>query len=179
VAGIKANRQQELFALEWSDIDFDSMRVDVRRRLYRGRLDLPKSNKVRRVALTPPARDALLGLPSRQAGGLVFGSKTGKRLTQPTLTGYWGLVQARAGLEFDFYLSTKHRCVHYMHADLGLAPRLIAAQMGWQLAGVLKLLETYGHGDVGALEEIDRAFRTMVTPLRAVNSDATQTQAGA
>jgi len=36
-----------------------------------------------------------------------------------------------------------------MHADLGLPPRVIAAQMGWQLAGVSKLLEIYGHGDVG------------------------------
>jgi hypothetical protein len=50
--------------------------------------------------------------------------------------------------------------------------------MGWQLAGVLKLLETYGHGDVGASEEIDRAFQSTVTPLRAVNSDASEMQSG-
>jgi hypothetical protein len=30
----------------------------------------------------------------------------------------------------------------------------------------LKLLAVYGHGDVGALEEIDKAFRAKVTPLR-------------
>jgi integrase len=168
-------RPGELFALEWSDIDFDAMRIDVRRRLYRGRLDLPKSNKVRRIALTPPARDALLGLASRQVGGLVFVNKTGGRLAQPTLTAYWQNVQARAGLRFDFYMATKHRCVHYMHAKLGLAPRVIAAQMGWQLAGVLKLLETYGHGDIGALDEVDRAFEATVTPLRLVDSDATET----
>jgi integrase len=107
-------RPGELFALEWTDVDFDTMRVDVRRRLYRGRVDLPKSNKVRRIALTPPARDALLGLPSRREGGLVFRSKTGRRLAQPTLSGYWGLVQARGGVAFDFYLSTKHRCA--LHA---------------------------------------------------------------
>jgi hypothetical protein len=40
--------------------------------------------------------------------------------------------------------------------------------MGWSLSGTLKLLAVYGHGDVGALEEIDRAFGTNVTPLRAV-----------
>jgi hypothetical protein len=55
---------------------------------------------------------------------------------------------------------------------------VIGAQMGWQLAGVLELLETYGHGDVGALEAIDKAFKS-TTPLRAVNSDASQTQMGA
>ncbi len=48
--------------------------------------------------------------------------------------------------------------------------------MGWTLAGVLKLLAVYGHGDVGALEEIDRAFSSNVRPLRPVNSDATRMQ---
>ena len=45
------------------------------------------------------------------------------------------------------------------------------------IAGVLKLLAVYGHGDVGALDEIDRAFAANVRPLRVI-SDATQTQAG-
>jgi hypothetical protein len=58
-------------------------------------------------------------------------------------------VLARAGVDFDFYLATKHWCVHYMYATLGLSPRVIAEQMGWTLAGVLKLLAVYGHGDVG------------------------------
>lgn len=55
---------------------------------------------------------------------------------------------------------------------------MIAEQMGWTLAGVLKLLAVYGHGDVGALDEIDKAFQGHVTPLRAVNSDATEMQTG-
>ena len=37
----------------------------VPKRLYRGTIDLPKSNKVRVIALTPPARDALLSLPEQ------------------------------------------------------------------------------------------------------------------
>jgi hypothetical protein len=98
----------------------------------------------------------------------VFLSKQGRRLSQPTLSGYWGKVLARAGLEFDFYLATKHWAVHHLHVDRGLPPRVIAEQMGWELAGTLKLLRVYGHGDVGALEEIDRAFGSNVRPLRAV-----------
>jgi hypothetical protein len=78
-------------------------------------------------------------------------------------------VKAAAGVEFDFYLATKHFAVHYLHATLGLPPRVIAEQMGWSLAGTLKLLAVYGHGDVGALEEIDRAFGKNVTPLRAAS----------
>ena len=165
--------------MEWSDIDFAAMRVDVRRRVYKGKLDLPKSNRVRRIALTPPARDALLGLPSRPDGGLVFRSRRGVRMSQPMLSAYWAKVLARAGLEFDFYLATKHYAVHYLYATLGLPPRVIAEQMGWQASSVLKLLATYGHGDVGALEEIDKAFAKPVTPLRVVDSDASQTHRGA
>jgi integrase len=89
-AAYSGMRPGELFALEWGDVDFEAMRVDVKRRLYRGKLDLPKSNKPRRIALTPPARDAILGQPTRQKDDLVFLSRRGVRLSQPTLSGYWG-----------------------------------------------------------------------------------------
>jgi integrase len=163
-------RPGELYALEWADVDFERMRVQVRRRLYRGRLDLPKSNRVREIALTPPARDAILGLPRDRA--LVFVGKRGGRLTQPTLSGYWSQVLARAELDFDFYLATKHYAVHYLYAKLNLPPRVIAEQMGWTVDGVLKLLRVYGHGEVGALEEIDRAFGQNVQPLRPRSVDS-------
>ena len=65
--------------------------------------------------------------------------------------------------------------VHYLYATLNLPPRVIAEQMGWSLGAVLDLLAVYGHGDVGALDEIDRAFATNVRPLRLI-SDASQTQ---
>ena len=87
-------------------------------------------------------------------------------------------MRARAGLDFDFYLATKHYCVHYIYATLGLPPRVIAEQMGWSLRAVLKLLAVYGHDNVGALEEIDRAFQANVRELRAVDSDANRMQGG-
>jgi integrase len=166
-AGYSGMRPGEIFALEWADIDMAAMRIDVRRRLYRGSTDLPKSNKVRRIALTPPARDAVLG--QSNDGALVFRAKRGGQLSQPTLSMYWGKVLAAAGLDFDFYLATKHFAVSYMHNTLGLAPRVMAEQMGWSLKTTLKMLEVYGHGDVGALEEIDKAFGSNVTPLRAAS----------
>jgi hypothetical protein len=137
----------------------------VRRRLSRGRTDLPKSNKPCRIALTPPARDALLGQP--RVGALVFRAKRGGALSQPTLSGYWGKVLAAAGLEFDFYLATKHWCVHHLYAELGASPRAVAEQMCWGLGTALKMLAIYEHGDVGSLEEVDRAFGANVTHLRA------------
>lgn len=157
-------RPGELFALEWADIDTKAMRIHVRRRLCRGATDLPKSGKPRLIALPPPGRDALLGQP--RDGTLVFRAKRGGALSQPTLSGYWGKVLAAAGPEFDFYLATKHWAVHHLYAELGASPRAIAEQMGWALPTTLKMLAVYGHGDVGALEEVDRAFGANVTPLR-------------
>jgi integrase len=98
-------RPGELFALEWADIDLASHRIHVRRRLYRGELDLPKSNRTRTIALPPPARDVLLRQPTRHLD-IVSASKTGRRLSQPTLAGFWAQVRATAGLEFDFYMVT-------------------------------------------------------------------------
>ena len=37
-------RVGEMIALRWGDVDLDTRRVSVRRRLYRGRLDVPKSS---------------------------------------------------------------------------------------------------------------------------------------
>ena len=172
-------RPSELFALEWSDIDFKANRIDVQRRLYRGGLDVPKSNKPRRIALTPPARDVLLRQPTRTEQ-LVFLSKTGRRLSGPTVSGYWSQVKAAAGLDFDFYLATKHYGVHLLY-KLGLSTRAIAAQMGWSERAVEKLLTVYGHIDVIALEEVDRLYEDKVVPLHAVSdapSDARATQGG-
>jgi integrase len=121
-------RPGELFALEWGDVDLAYGRVHVQRRLYWGEVDLPKSNRVREIALPPPARDRLLSQPSR--GAHVFVTRTGRRLSQPVLSGYWAQVRARAGLDFDFYLTTRHYGVALLYR-LGLSRRAIAAQLGW------------------------------------------------
>ena len=44
-------RVGEVFAVEWPDIDFDRSRIRVARRVYRGQLDLPKSNRRRDIVL--------------------------------------------------------------------------------------------------------------------------------
>jgi len=81
------------------------------RRLYRGRTDLPKSNKERTITPVPPARaalDSLLELPGYYSHELVFRNKSGGQLTVPLLTMYWKEVRARSRIDRDFYMSTKH-----------------------------------------------------------------------
>jgi integrase len=149
-------RPGELMALIWDDIDLEAGEVHVSKRLYRGRTDLPKSNEARTVALTPPARRALLTLPERH--GLVFRNKSGGQLCAPTLTGYWGKVLARAGADFDFYLATKHYGCWFMKTQLGLSNADIAAQAGWSESSVERMVATYAHANVGALDRIKAAW---------------------
>jgi integrase len=166
-AAFTAVRPGELFALDWEDVDLEAGahgRVRVRRRLYRGRTDLPKSNKERTITLMPPAREALdvlLSLPGYYPHGLVFHNKTGGQLTEPTLTAYWKEVKARARVDCDFYTAGKHYAVWFMKVRLGLPDAAIAAQCGWSERSVTKMVETYAHAvDERRLDEIDTAFQT-------------------
>jgi integrase len=120
-------RPGELFELRWTDIDLAANRITVSRRLYRGTIDVPKNGEPKTIALPPPARDVLMRQPTR-TDELAFVSKTGKRLTAPTVSQYWAVVKARAGLDFDLYHATKHYGVHLLY-KLGLSKRAIAASV--------------------------------------------------
>lgn len=151
-------RVGEAFALEWTDIDFQAMRVRIERRVYRGSLDLPKSNKSRVISLTPPARDALL--PIRGRDGLVFTGKQGRRLSQTSFAWYWKSIAAPVTRKVTPH-ELRHFAGHYLHVTLGLPDRVVAAQLGHDDGGKL-VRELYGHGEVGALEAIDEAFDNVV-----------------
>jgi integrase len=166
-AAFELMRPSELFELKESDVDFRRSRIAKSRRLYRGDVDEPKTGR-KVIALTPPSRKVIAPILPGD-GGYIFRNKSGDQLKQAMLNLYWGKVTARAGLDFDFYHATKHYGVWYFWTQLGLSDRAIAAQAGWSLKTVDKMLETYGHGVVGALEEVDAAFEGRDVPgLRLV-----------
>lgn len=158
-------RVGEAFALEWTDVDLDRMRVAIERRVYRGTLDLPKSNKARIIALTPPARDALLAI--RRAEGLVFTNKRGDRLSQTSFAWYWKSISAVHPRKVTPH-ELRHFAAHHLYVTMGLPSRVVAAQLGHD--GPKLVEQLYGHGDVGALEEIDAAFDNVI-PLRRTGSE--------
>jgi len=154
-AAFQLMRPSELYALKELHFDFQQMRIRKQDRIYKGKHDVPKTGIVT-VALTRPALNAIAERPIGRE--YVFMSKTGKPLSQATLSGYWAQVKARAELDFDFYHATKHYGTHYMWTELKLSPRAIAAIAGWKTGTITAMLETYGHADVGAFEEVDAAF---------------------
>jgi integrase len=159
-------RPGELFALDWQkdDIDLEAGRGQINRRLYRGGTDLPKSNRERTIAIPPPARDALRGLLEMDGyypHGFVFRNKSGRQLTEPTLTAYWKEVRARSRIDRDFYSCTKHYGAWFFKVRLGLPDAVIASQAGWSERSVTKMVATYAHAvDERRLDELDAAFQT-------------------
>jgi integrase len=155
-AAYQLARPSEVFELKETDIDFKRSRVGKNRRLYRGTVEEPKTGK-KVTALTRPASEAIAPhLPGD--GGFVFRNKSGNQLTASTFHGYWKDVLIKADLDFDFYLASKHYGVWFMWNVLGLEKQVIAVQAGWEESTVDKMLRTYGHADVGALDKIDAAF---------------------
>jgi len=157
-AAYSALRVGEMYGLEWDDIDFERSRVHVNRRVYRGSTDLPKSNRPRVVSLTPPAREALLALDRSTAW--VFQNKRGDRLSQSSLSYAWQGIVGAFGRHVTPH-ELKHFAGYYLFVVLGLPDRVVAEQLGHSDGGKL-VRELYGHGDQGALEEIDRAFANVI-----------------
>jgi integrase len=175
-AAYSGMRPGEIFALEWTDVDFEAMRIRVMRRVYRGKTALPKSNRTRTIVLTPEARDVLLTVP--RDGALIFTAKAGGQLGQSLLTDYWAPIATDFGerpdkngeLDWVDFYELRHRCAYWLYVELGMPDRIVAVQLGHTDGGKL-IRELYGHGDHGALEEIDRYFATSnVAPLKAVSA---------
>jgi integrase len=154
-------RVGEVFALEWSDINFARNRVMVNRRLYRGTLDLPKSNKKREVVLLPEARDALL--PLDRSTQWVFPAKRGGQLMQSTLTYYWQKIVAAYGEKVTPH-ELRHFAGHHLYVTKRMEARVVAEQLGH--SGPRLVEDLYGHGSVGALDQLEREYNDNVRHLK-------------
>jgi integrase len=155
-------RVGEVFALRWSDIDFDAQEITVRWRLYRGEMDLPKGNKVRRITLLPEAAAALSSLD--RSTRWVFLAKRGGQLSQSTLNHYWQKITASFGREVDPH-ELRHFCGHYLHVTRNIPDRVVAAQLGHSDGGKL-VRELYGHPEHGAMDELKRLYGENVVPFQ-------------
>jgi integrase len=162
-AGYVGLRPGELFALERMDVRGDE--VTIRQNLDgTGVLKLPKNGKERRVILPPPARQALLGLPSRLDVPWLFVSRAGRQFRKSTLLYYWNPVRAAFGRPgMDFY-ELRHFCATHL-LELGVSHADVAVQLGHTDGGAL-VMSTYGHPSEDlARERLKRAYATNVVPF--------------
>lgn len=152
--GYTGLRPGETFELRWGDIDED--RICVRRRLGKfGTVDTPKSGVERTVLLPPPARAALSSFP--RSLDLVFRGVRGQRLSRSSCFRYFDKVRTAAGMpQLDLY-DLRHAAAFHLYVTLGLPARVVAVQLGHNDGGRL-VTELYGHGNVGALEELEAAW---------------------
>jgi integrase len=81
LATIAGMRPGEIFALRWADVSEDF--VEVKRRVYEGVLDSPKSERgFRKVALAPAIRDDMAAWRQFSSEGFVFPSERGTPLSK-------------------------------------------------------------------------------------------------
>ena len=87
-------------------------------------------------------------------------------MTASTLAYYWQGISAVFGPVDPHEL--RHFAGHHLYVTLGLPARVVAVQLGHASPRLVE--ELYGHGDVGALKEIDRAIGVNVVPLREASA---------
>jgi integrase len=99
-------RRGELCALDWSDIDLEHGFINVHRRLYRGVIDVPKSNRGRHIPLSADLATHLAQVGHKS--GLVFTSVHGRPLSNGTLARGIERICRRTGLRHIGWHALRH-----------------------------------------------------------------------
>jgi len=136
-------RRGELLGLKWQDVDFDSLRIHVRRAYVQSAVTTPKSGRARHVAMATPLASLLMDvLGARRKEALarewpevpewIFCSETGGPLDQDNFERSWRRVRRRAqklGVR-----PLRLHCTRHTWASLALAAgksvRWVADQLG-------------------------------------------------
>jgi integrase-like protein len=149
IAGVFTGlRPGELQAMRWTDQnwpDFTSNKIHVTTayKVKSKTLGAPKTDRsILDVDMVPTVRQALLALPSRAAGGLVFPGPRGGVLPPTTMKRAWVRTIKAAKIRPLRPYDLRHTLASLLIAA-GKNPLYIARQMGHYSAGFT--LDTYGH----------------------------------
>lgn len=149
----------EAIALQWKHIDLGRRRVLVRRRLYRGRFDSPKSRYGRRdVPLTESMARALWRVRgTRVDEELVFPSAAGTPLEPSNLAERVFKPAARsAGVPWASFHSLRHTCASLLFTKAKKSPKEVQMWLGHHSPAFT--LATYVHllpDDLSEAPELD------------------------
>jgi integrase len=171
-AAFTGMRPGEIDALRWDRIDFDRSRIAVVEQWSPklGKFKLPKGEKKREAILTPPAREAVLGLARESE--FVFTTLRGSHFTPSARSSSWNKVREGTGWVESLYLATRHFAGWYMWNVLELDADDVATALGHVDAELIR--STYGHRDRDrALARAQAAYESVgnVTPLRVVKDE--------
>jgi integrase len=129
-------RQSELIGLRWSDLDMEGSRLTVKRSVFKGKVNAPKTARsTRTVRLTGLAVKALRehGANHRASDSWVFSTRNGTPLDCGNLhRDYWKPLLRRAGLpDVTFHAATRHTCATLLLGQ-GVHLKLVADLLGHQ-----------------------------------------------
>ena len=164
-------RRGELIGLQWGDIAFDGRYLLVKRAVVRGKVGLPKSNKVRRVDLSGQlcgelkARKEVRELEAMANGQTlrldepVFLSPMGYRWEERNLEKPWHRALKASGVRKIRLHDLRHTFASQL-IEQGVHPKYIQEQLGH--ASITMTMDTYGHlfpnrnrGLVDGLDSLD------------------------
>lgn len=174
VACFTGVRPGELDALRWTAVDLERGRLRVAEQFNAKTrtFTAPKNGQARWAPLTPPAREALLGIPRH--GEHCFRPHRGEHFSPSTRAYHWKAIRAAAGYDGTLYLATRHFAGWYMVNVLELPSEDVAIALGHTDGGEL-VRRLYGHRDTErALDRVADAYARAgnVRPLRAVEESA-------
>lgn len=135
-------RQGELLGLQWKDIDLDAGIVRVRRTVYNGQIQPPKTKKGNRsIALT---REAVIALRNHErVSEWVFSTRTGNTITCQNLNhrSFKPLLK-QAGLPDMRFHDLRHTAATLLLTK-GVHPKIVQEMLGHSTISIT--LDTYSH----------------------------------
>ena len=127
-------RQSELIGLKWSDLDMEGSRLTVKRSVFKGKVNAPKTPRSSRtIQLTGLASKALREHKRNHhaSDSWVFSTRNGTPLDCGNLhRDYWKPLLKRAGLpDVTFHAATRHTCATLLLGQ-GVNLKLVADLLG-------------------------------------------------
>jgi integrase len=171
-------RISEALALRWSDVDRGRLRVKVRRRLYRGGFDEPKTRHGRRDVPLSRDLDAELWELRKSRGAkyeaLVFASEHGEPLDRSVVFRAVRAGAKRAGLPWAGLHTLRHTCASILFRH-GLNPKQVQAWLGHHAASFT--LDVYIHLLDDDLPDPSPVFEALTSAARAAETARDHAQA--
>jgi integrase len=145
-------RSGELLGLQWRDVDLGARRLRVRRTVFNGNVNSPKTaHGSRSIRLTKAATDALMQHP--QEGEWVFPTSVGTSMSVHNLHNRsWKPLLNRAGLPDMRFHDLRHTCATLLLSK-AIHPKVVQELLGH--TSIQITLDTYSHllpdmGDIAA-----------------------------